>query len=289
MKLAEKNAGWSAIKRKIISYYSDTEDRDTNLKKLTTLNFVESKRLREFVEDLVYSFEKAFPFVLDDESKIRFVKSKIPPSIESELVRINEYNNGKTLEDFMKGIRQFDKLKLGGRIKEEGEKVTRSELVDLIKKISEGIKQEGEATRSILAAFRPRSREPSPWESNRQRERSPYRPSRNVSPFNLRDQDTNQPTYRSLPNGNLSRNYDIQSTNQGPTNYHVERRKQRTPPPMINEPVHKRPLETDQKTPSTPKGVFSDEAYFAKYGKPNGPCMKCGYMHWMRHCLNHLN
>lgn len=290
-KAVQRGAKWKAIRNKIRDQYSDAEERDIHLRKLTELNFVEGKgRLRDFVEDLVYSFEQAFPTVEDDESKIRFVKSKIPATLQPELVRLNEYNEVKSYEVFMKGIRQFDKFKQWDQAKrvelaEKGEKVTKSELAELIKSLAEATRKEGEATRNVLAALRSRPREPSPGRARYERGQSPRRPSRESSPFDTRRRERspfnpNPTKFRSTENqGNYQKGRDGMET------YHSAAKPK--DPMKISDPARSDLPASSQESGS--KGVYDQEAYFAKYGKPPGPCSSCGYMHWNKHCLNHLN
>lgn len=148
---------WSAIKQKLIERYSDTEDRDRHFQRLNELKFVErGKRLYDFIDDLLYSFGKAFPEVGDD-SRIRFVKSRLPQTVKSQLVSIMDYNKPKNLDAFLQAIRQYDTQRSAHQDakKDCGKSISTSEVVDLLKEIANGVRQEREVTRSIVAALKP--------------------------------------------------------------------------------------------------------------------------------------
>lgn len=192
---------WSTIKQKLIQRYSDVEDRDRHLQRLQDMKFVDrgQEKLFEYVEDIILSFEKAFPKIEDDDSKIRYVKSRLPKEIQPDLRRINDYNNPTTLEQFMKAVREYDRLKVGesDRSSVTLDKLTSSEMVNILKEIAKGVKQEAEATRNTIAALRPqspgtRSLHRYGNEQRYQREASPLQPStstyhmnqpRPISPF----------------------------------------------------------------------------------------------------------
>lgn len=167
---------WKAIKEKIIQRYSDTEDRDRHFHRLKEMVFVDNGRnkLYDYVEDLVYSFNKAFPKEKDDDTKIRFIKSSLPTSIKPKLTIINDYSNANTMADFMRAIRQYDILNFGTSNKNEdqGEKISRSEMVTLLKELVKGVRQEGEATRNVVATLQPKLRESSPQRINDPRNNS---------------------------------------------------------------------------------------------------------------------
>lgn len=164
------NVSWKAIKSIIIQRYSDTEDRDRHFRRLQEMKFVDSgqEKLFDYVEDLIFTLGIVFPDQKDDDTKIRYIKSQLPASIQPRLRQIAEFNNAKDLEEFMKGVRQYDKLKFGCQetTNDKEAKVTGVELVSLLKELVKGVKQEGEATRNVVAALRPRSPSPKPRSTN---------------------------------------------------------------------------------------------------------------------------
>lgn len=161
IKSLASNSSWKNIKPKIIERYSNTEDRDRHLKRLETLKFNPegSVKLFDYVEEVTYSFSKAFPSEGTD-TKIRYIKSKLPPKTLLTLSTIPNFISATTIEDFMKGIRLFDTLKAGVEVTEDSsnEKLKVNELVTVIKDLIEGIKQQ--ATTKVVSALTPRSGSP---------------------------------------------------------------------------------------------------------------------------------
>lgn len=153
-------SSWDSLKTKIIQRYSDEEDKDRHLKRLDTLKFDPngSVKLSDFVEELLFSFSKALTKE-DQETKIRFVKARLPPAILPTLSSLSHYVNAKTLDDFMRAFRQYDTLKANNRQLEtnSGEKLKFNELCSVLKDLAEGLKKQATAN---VAALVPRS--PSP-------------------------------------------------------------------------------------------------------------------------------
>ncbi|CAA2976866.1 Hypothetical predicted protein [Olea europaea subsp. europaea] len=302
---------WKAIKKNIIKRYSDTEDRDRQFLRLQSMKFVEngSEKLFDYVEDLVFTLSLAFPDQKDDDTKIRYVKAHLPPSVQVSLRQISEYNNASYMDDFMKGIRQYDKLKLGGqKTDEQGAKVSTAELVTLLKELSKGIKQEQEATRNVVAALRP-SRNSSPGRSNSStsnQSRSDHvnRP-RSISPFASSSHQRGPSPKRSPVEGNSCQNPECQArANKSNHLANQGYRESKTPPP--NQPRSSSPKRKQgcsnccpqpsssgscqhQQLPAQDRPVFDEKVYFDKFGVPLRPCKHCGCNHWDKHCPQHLN
>ena len=350
--LIDKKETWKTIKQSIIQRYSDVEDRDRHFKRLQEMTFVDDghNKLYDHVEDLLISLEKAMPDLKDDETKIRYVKStRLPSAVQQDLRRIGDYNKATTIEQFMKGIREYDRLKLGSQNqdKDKGEKVTSSEMVNLLKEIVKGIKQEAETTRNIVAALRPRSRDSSPGRPSQQhnhylnpypyqpryqqpypREASPRRydqtnQQRNLSPFNSPlPPRASSPAQQSVERRNQNPiNYPQGSQQQsrynsqqygssvpyGPTNIlSYARQGGRSPTPPPSRPYQSNQMQDErdgsqgrpllavgyQQVPNTSnqaQKAFSDELYYQRFGVPTSPCRYCGFLHFHRHCQNHLN
>lgn len=313
-------APWKTIRNKIIERYSDTEDRDRHFNRLQRMKFDPngSQKLYDYVEDLCYTIGKALPSVTDEESKIRYVKANLPSQIKPSLSLTQDYNFAKNMEEFMRGIRQYDLLKPGRQNESQDEKVKTSELVTLLKDIFKGVKQEGEATRNVLATLQAKPREPSPQRQQQavsfRREASPQRPTyhmnreRSVSPYNTHYQQSNSLQYRpsvdqqppisnnyqnNYTNRNFSgRNSPIPSANRPNYNQYQQGR---PPSPSNYNPISNQTQQnnTNQYIPTnsqkTSNEVFSKDLYFQKFGVPPSPCPNCQYMHWARHCHNNLN
>lgn len=136
---------WDNIKKKIIQRYSETEDRDRHMKRINTLKFEAngSQKLFDYVEDFLYSFQLAMPKA-DEETQIRYLKSKLPSAVFPILLTISNYSTALTIEDFMTVCRRYDTLREEGRGSETGsdEKIQVREMMSELKKLIEENKQQ---------------------------------------------------------------------------------------------------------------------------------------------------
>lgn len=155
--LIDANSTWLTVKAKIIDRYSDAEDRDRHFAKLQGMRYKENsnEKLFDFVEELLFVFVRAFTKV-DDDTKIRYVKSVIPANISHVLNQNNDFVSPRSLNEFLKAIRRYDKSRANGSMSSsEADKVKTSELITLIKEL---VKQETSKNNKIVAAVQPNSR-----------------------------------------------------------------------------------------------------------------------------------
>lgn len=322
---------WSDIKRIIIERYSDIEDRDRHLLKLQEMKFVDKNqnKLFEHVEDLILSFEKALPKIKDDDdSKIRFVKSRLPKEILPDLSRINDYNSVSNLSRFLRGVREYDKLKVinreTGKASDKSEQVTRSDLCEMFKEFAKEMRKENETLRNTVAAIRPQSpRGRSPGRNIRpqsQHGASPYRSApgyssghtRSLSPFGpsryqrepspRRQPTTNESNDRNMPSYDAQ--YRPQSDNYGrnsPTDrrdYYGNRSGQYSPATIrrhnrdrMIEPsgLHEQAPESQRSNSQERRQVRAfDEEYYYQKFGKPDTPCNCGYYHWKKHCQLYL-
>lgn len=307
---------WSSVKDMIIARFSSTEDKDRQLRRLHELKFDTkgSSKLYDFVEDLLYSFNVAFPEVKDDEKKIRYIKSRLPSATHKLLITINQYNSSKLLKDFMDGIRQYDTIKSEQTATEEPGKLKSSEVYSMLKDLAETIKKQNEVTCSAVAALQ-RPRSPSPvapprntnYQSNYQargRSPQPYYPSNNnQQQHNYQSsygQRSPSPARRHLDYTTNNRpsqsqgyyykqNYDNNSNQHSKTNQ--QHSAPRSPSPM-RPSTNQHPIKHEPnvcKDTSGYKQAFDSNYYYNKFGYPPYPCPNCSMMHWAKHCHHHLN
>lgn len=154
------SSDWTSIKHKIISYYSDTEDKDRHLKRLQSMSFDVGgqRKLFDYVEDLLYTLSKALGHQ-DDELKIRYVKANLPPEVTNALLNSNQYNTATTINEFIKGVKQYDKAKSF----KSGSDLKNSELVTVVKQmLTEIVKDENKPKKAKVAGLQDSSRESSP-------------------------------------------------------------------------------------------------------------------------------
>jgi len=308
------NATWSRMKAEIIKRYAETESRDRHFIRLRELKFVNDGRnkLYDFVEDVLYSFAKAYPEVKDDGAKIRFVKSVIPGELKATLSLIPECDQPETVEKFLEGARKFDSM--GSGATKGDESVKPSELAALLKELVTELRQ----TKSVVAAMRPRSpspygprrthsdqfnesRDPSPGPSARpryqaeeysklgpvRRERSPSSKSRSYQ----HGASSDRPKYASHRNSSTETQRwpaksESRNSRANNSNSRKERRMDRRPKGPDKERV---PPSVASLAVENEGKAFDQEKYFRRFQVPPRPCHHCGLMHWARHCPDNLN
>lgn len=269
--LVKGGAPWASVKKKVIERFSDTEDRDRHFLKLRELKYNPDSghRLLDFVENIAYSYKKAYPTSLDEEACIRYIKAAIPASLRSTLAMISGYSEATNLGMLKKAIKQYDSSRSNGSGPRMEGQTGNAELVSLLKEMISSIKREGEVTRTAMAAAIKTTNEglyrSSQYGENRSA-RNSYSPRR---------QD-----YRGSPRSQSPSNRDARGFSPRRQNYTNQAAK---------EPESKGTGEQSTKQIKSAGEAFNSEAYFAKFGKPPNPCNECGFWHWNRHCINHLN
>lgn len=304
---------WKLTKQKLIEKYSDTTDRDRHFSRLKNLKFVDNglRRLSDHVEDLLYSFERAFPNEKDDDTKIRFIKSHLPSAVKSQLCLIQDYNFANNMDEFMRGIKQFDRARAGRssspEVKKEEAKV--SELTSLVQQLIKEFKSEGEATRNVLATFRDVRRSQTPTRhqspgnhSIRDRSKSPNRGSFGNRPQSLSqlsvDRTSRKDNFRQT-NNNTSQSDTYQNNRSFESTYHQNNQGYQQPQHAGYQKNFQQPnymhnnanFGQNSSTINQPvqRKVFDEEAYARKFGTPPRPCVHCGLNHFDRHCVHSLN
>lgn len=328
--LVDSNSSWSAIKPKITQRFAVNEDRDRHFSKLQRMKFADdgSVKLYDYIEELLFSFNKVFPKEKDLDTKVRYIKSNLPSSIKPYLTLINSYNQPRDMEDFMSGIRQFDVLRSEGFGKSDG-KINTSEMTNLLKQLLSEI--QSVKPRNVVAAYNPKnSREASPnrpfrFDRFQDRGRSPDRanyhnrrrispsPSRrhNEQPRSSSDRHYYQQDQDNFPmsSGGQARDYDFRPASSQPqrgnqlrpasplTGQHRssnnmryrENSPSRNADQFTQRPSRQNP--SDHQTRSMNNNLpnaFDSERYYSRFGIPPKPCSICGAMHWFRHCPDNL-
>lgn len=322
-------ASWETIKNKLIERYSDVEDKDRHLKRVDTLKFDPNGKgkLYDFVEEFLISLSKALPHE-DEETKIRYIKARLPAAILPTLSSISHYVSAKTLDEYLKAFREYDRLKSSNNVintREDisGEKIKFSELITILKDISDGIKKQ---TSANVAALAPRSLSPDNRQSkayneqsNLQRSRSPvqnrYQVNRNRSPstyqerYNRRSpspvRESGNPNYYNSRNNCNNQEHNQQNPNYSNYQFNnppINSQNQsylrgRSPPPRYNyryrnhmekNTNNSSPIRQPLASSSRSNDIYN-EAYYQRFGVPTSPCQYCRLNHWSRHCPDHLN
>lgn len=322
----ENSETWQTIKTKIIERYSGQEDKDRHFKKLQTLKFNPEGHIKllDFVEELLYSFIKAFPTLNDEDTQIRYIKSNLPPETINSLLSNSDFSSAKSVNQLFKAIKLYDHLKINQGSKESQMKMKPSDLTTLIKEIVKGIQKEGETTRNAVAAlhqsprlqasspnhephhqnFNDQRRDISParqgYYHSRERSSSPHNSRQRPASPNINPHSINRPWVDQQQNYHRDRN----ASNYNQANINLNRYQQsllndrgiinRSPSPQrrnynYNERRSYQDHNGYQQTRNENPPAFNVEQYYKKFGVPPTPCSNCGFLHWQRHCIDHLN
>lgn len=158
--LIDRGTTWPIVKQKIIQRYSDIEDRDRHLKRLQGMKFVDNghQKLFDYVEELLYSFDKAFEGC-GDSTRIGYVKNTLPSSVTRILIHNNDFNEATSMSSFLKSIRQFDKSRSASSNDEQAsdkDKINPSELATILKELVKEINRSGDNKPKVAAMQSPR-------------------------------------------------------------------------------------------------------------------------------------
>jgi hypothetical protein len=270
---------WGTIRKKILDRFSMQEDRDRHLAKLRELKFAPdgNKMLLDFVDDLIYSYRKAYPNEKSNEPCIRWIKSALPQTVHAALMANPNYQDNTDIEKLKEVVKQYDMTRAASIGTPADHRAT-TEMVSMMKNLvtsirteleqskkdNEATRKDNEATRgAIVAAFQPYQA----GYRNRSRSRSPR----------AFKQDSRQTSGEGRP---LSPRPQMASSNP---NWHQDVK----PTSQVADSVVKQ----DQQPPKGSEQIYNPIGYFNKFGIPPGPCPECkdGSWHWMRHCYNRLN
>lgn len=278
--LIKEQKPWKDVKDVVIKRFSETENRDRHFLRLRELKFNPNgdQRLLDFVEDILYSYKKAYPQDTDQESKIRYVKASIPTSIKPSLSMIPEYQNAKTEDELKKGIKSYDVAQGNVSILKADDRIGISELASVLKEMMNGIKNEGEATRKTIVAALNTERPSSSYhhkDENYRRKEGQYRqdtrsPNRNDYHGHNRSPRTTSPNYRDNRQ-NSPRRREYQSAKQD-----------------SEVPIQVKDKNKSENSRQNDR-IYDENSYFERFGKPPTPCGDCGFWHWNRHCIKYLN
>lgn len=268
---------WSEVKTKIIERFSTHGDVDRHMAKLKNLKYDQdgAKLLIDFVDDIVYSYKRAFKDKFDVASCISFLKASLSPNMQANLSIYPEYREAASIEELKRAAKQYDNRKISGADNHSTNKANAEaasvvkELVeslkkqlDISRKDNEAMRKDHESTKkAVVAALESVSQARRPRSSDRRGSSKEYR------------------YYRSSSRGSSkASNSPSRLDNSG--NYHNkgEGLKESSKAPGRSHDANN--------NGGVPKSViFDSESYFAKFGVPPCPCRRCktGW-HWERHC-----
>lgn len=299
-------ADWKQIKKLLIERFSATGDRDRHFEKLLTMKYNPSsdQSLLEFVEDMAHSYRKAFPVdpkqptdPNESESELRYIRAALPPEIKAKLSTYPNYMEAKNLDAIKKVARLYDISNGGSHGKSQVDRKVTSELATILKDMIKGIEKEGQETRkAIVAAFQPSNQQFRPPSPGYRLSNSNYRLNspnyRAISP----QRDRGRSPIRSNYQQNIQRNEQVPIQGHrpaSPRNYDPNHNNNYRKYPQ--EPLNQNNIAQQSITPKANSQVvsedkaYSSEMYYQRFGKPPSPCNTCGFWHFNRHCLVHLN
>lgn len=269
--MIDKKRSWREVKNKIINRFSSTEDRDRHFTRLRELKFDLDGRqcLLDFVEDIIFSYKKAFPVDDGSDSCIRYVKAALPQSLRSILSADPDFRNATNEDMLKKSAKQYDLTRSDRASSKVNDRLATQELASLLKEMMIGIRKDNELTRNSVVAALQQTREYRSDSKNVRYERgqspshSNYRP-RAMSPSYA---GRRTPSPRRYSTDNQDRRYVQTSDTSAGKDYQLKESQN------LEENVE----------------AFDSKIYYARFGKPSSPCSRCNCWHWSRHCLDHLN
>lgn len=271
---------WADIKEKIIDRFASQANGERHLTKLVELKFDPngSRTLTDFIDDMVYSHNRAFPKSTDEKSCARFIKSALPIGVKASLATNPNYEEADDIEKLRKIAKIYDLANVTNKV--DTGRGASNEMVKMIqdlvltiregfesnKKESEAIKKDNEETKKAIVAALQAKREEDYDGKYRDRRQSPQRSRydgrRSPSPNFSRRSPSPRP--RDRDNGYNSRfrnGYEDRNINN-----------------------------QDQNGRSKAGSAYDSKSYFTKFGVPPTPCPECdeNSWHWARHCYKNL-
>ena len=273
---------WSQIKSKIIDRFSIQGDRDRHFTRLRELKFNpdSSRMLLDFVDDMLYSYKRAYKSDYNEESCIRFIKSSLPQGTQAILSADTDYREAQNIEALKRAAKQYDLSRRVGDSSPNNRQVT-TELASMVKELAASFKKElelnmkdnaitrkdNETTRNaIVAALRFNQRDNE--SANRERQSRPtYQDRRSPSPAFRQRSPSPKPYDRNYLSAGKATNKD------GPSG--AKDKFQRY----------------GEDANATKREAFSSKSYFEAFGMPPSACTLCNdnSWHWSKHCFKNLN
>lgn len=304
--MIRSNRSWAEIKKQIITRFSVTDSQDKHFARLRELKYDQDsdKSLLCYVEDVCYSYERAYPGE-SGLNELKYVRAAIPPSLRAKLNLYSDFKNANDINMLKAAVKDYDAARSLRPKRPQSQEAT-LELTNLMKQLMENVKKENQAIRTenqalrheMVAAFHApeqrayrsdtnyRSSQPSSY-ADRNRQSSPHKDafsSRGYSPGRGNG-------YNRFKGRSPERNSDHHLNHN---QYYPNRGRSPSPANYSRDPAHKINY-GDATTYSTnlqealSEQAFDSKAYYDKFGKPKSPCATCSGMHWSRHCPVHLN
>lgn len=308
--LIQNKARWSEIREFIVRRFSDDGEQDRHFTKVKDISFDPEgdKSLLNFIEDLLYSFKRAFGDLSEDFA-VKYIKASIPKTMRPLLNSYAEFRDAKTVEMIKQAAKRYDFTK-GSSTKSSSSREATRELAGMLQEIVKSIKRDNEDTRKAVAtAFKA-------FESNQARDRTSRPPSPSTSYFRpnpSREHERYDQTSVTVPGHRYKRSASPRreesqwDRRRSPQRYDRNLSSNRPGSPGYGRLVSpgrsdNRPYNSVADRPPTPgvrdteenknnesEEVINSDMYYARFGKPPTPCSQCKAMHWNKHCPFYLN
>lgn len=270
--LVDLGRPWSQLKSKIIDRFSIQADRDRHFTRLRELRYDPTgpRMLLDYIDDMLYSYNRAYKEDFSEESCVRYIKSSLPKVIHAKLSAYSDYRDARDVISLKRSAKQYDISQRSEPVLSPDHRATNEltlAIKDLVvslreelassKKDNSNIRKENDSMKKeILSALRQN-------QSNLDRQIRPnstYESRRSPSPAFRR----RSPSPRSGDNRYLS-----------------------MPKPVNTWESQAR----NEDKRDGQRQAFSSQSYFELFGMPPSPCSLCNenLWHWSKHCLKHLN
>lgn len=302
-------SSWSELKSKMIQRFSSTEDRDRHFSRLHKLKFNPngSQKLLDYVEDVIYSYRRAYNSNFDEEACVRFIKTSLPSELLASLNMNQEFKSSKGVKELTRAVKNYDDSRAGFSSVNNNEKLNIGELTSILKELINKSSKDHEKVVAAIQALPDKMPQYRPVEPNRDRssrpfERRSYRD--RVTPNNSRD-NSRERYFKDRPRSreNSRDRYEHRQSYSHSNDYPARQTRAPSPRPTSPGPStskqyyspspNRRPNRNDNNHREYEhdryKVAYDDKAYFDKFGVPPTSCPNCGAWHWARHCVENLN
>lgn len=145
----DRQGKWSEARIKILDRFTFTDDKDKHFAKLKELKFEESgeQSLLEFIDDMSYSYKKAFPAQLIEDDLVRYIKASLPGNIKSALNIYADFRSAGTLESMKKAAKQYEASRKSSVTSKTNDRATLTKFSALVQELIKGVRKDHETTR----------------------------------------------------------------------------------------------------------------------------------------------
>lgn len=256
-------ARWSDLKRILIERFANVSEQERHIDKLRALEFrpEAGQKLLDFVEYVLYSYQRAFPQEKDQKSRVAYVKACLPPKIKS-IINLNpDFRNASSEEALKSAAKNYDVSQSFdlGRVSSSN---STAEFAKALQKAIEEIKRQNNAHHQVAALQQQQLvRNKSPVKERRKNDRYSRSPSPCRSQFSP-GINRRAPLYDQDPSPQRS---------ESASKWTDKRLQHQINRPKVGESSERRE-------------AFDSGMYWSIFKMPPSPCVNCKQWHWFKHC-----